>query len=95
MPVKNTSLFRQQAFIDGAWLDADSKKVINVTNPATGETIGTVPRMGVAETRRAIEAANKALPAWSALTAKERATKLRRWFELMMANQEDLAIGNH
>ncbi|EOZ4917412.1 TPA: NADP-dependent succinate-semialdehyde dehydrogenase [Pseudomonas aeruginosa] len=92
MLIKNPSLFRQQAFIDGVWLDADSKKVISVSNPATGETIGTVPRMGVDETRRAIEAANKALPAWSALTAKERGSKLRRWFELMMANQEDLAV---
>jgi succinate-semialdehyde dehydrogenase / glutarate-semialdehyde dehydrogenase len=91
MLVQNNSLFRQQAFINGAWVNADSGQVITVTNPASGEVIGTVPRMGARETRRAIEAANSALPAWSALTAKERATKLRRWFELMMANQEDLA----
>ncbi|WP_447903449.1 NADP-dependent succinate-semialdehyde dehydrogenase [Pseudomonas serbica] len=91
MPLQNASLFRQQAYVDGAWIDADSGEVITVTNPATHEVVGTVPKMGSAETKRAIEAANKALPAWSALTAKERASKLRRWFELMMANQEDLA----
>lgn len=91
MSVQNTVLFRQQAFIDGEWVHADNGQVITVTNPATGETIGTVPRMGAAETRRAIEAANRALPAWRSLTAKERAVKLRRWFELMMANQETLA----
>ena len=91
MSVQNTVLFRQQAFIDGEWVHADNGRVITVTNPATGETVGTVPRMGAAETRRAIEAANRALPAWRSLTAKERAVKLRRWFELMMANQEALA----
>ncbi|WP_415639445.1 NADP-dependent succinate-semialdehyde dehydrogenase [Pseudomonas plecoglossicida] len=82
---------RRQAFINGEWLDADSGQTIKVTNPATGEVIGTVPKMGTAETRRAIEAADKALPAWRALTAKERSAKLRRWFELMIENQEDLA----
>ena len=91
MPLQNAYLFRQQAYVDGAWIDADNGEVITVTNPATREIVGTVPKMGAAETKRAIEAANKALPAWSALTAKERASKLRRWFELMMANQEDLA----
>ena len=91
MPLQNASLFHQQAYVDGAWIDADNGEVITVTNPATREIVGTVPKMGAAETKRAIEAANKALPAWSALTAKERASKLRRWFELMMANQEDLA----
>ncbi|MEN5036371.1 NADP-dependent succinate-semialdehyde dehydrogenase [Pseudomonas sp. TWI929] len=91
MQLKDPQLFRQQAFINGQWLDADSGLVIRVTNPATGEPIGTVPKMGTAETRRAIEAADKALPAWRALTAKERSTKLRRWFELMIENQDDLA----
>ncbi|MFJ4348418.1 NADP-dependent succinate-semialdehyde dehydrogenase [Pseudomonas sp. NPDC089401] len=91
MQLKDSQLFRQQAFIDGQWLDADSSLVIRVTNPATGEVIGTVPKMGTAETRRAIEAADKALPAWRALTAKERSAKLRRWFELMIENQDDLA----
>lgn len=91
MPVQNDSLFRQQAYVDGTWIDAENGEVITVTNPATGKVIGTVPKMGAVETKRAIEAANKALPTWSALTAKERALKLRRWFELMMANQEYLA----
>ncbi|MBF8778467.1 NADP-dependent succinate-semialdehyde dehydrogenase [Pseudomonas fulva] len=91
MQLKDAQLFRQQAFIDGEWLDADSGQTIKVTNPATGEVIGTVPKMGSAETRRAIEAADKALPAWRALTAKERSAKLRRWFELMIEHQDDLA----
>ena len=90
MQLKDTQLFRQQAFIDGAWVDADNGQTIKVNNPATGEILGTVPKMGAAETRRAIEAADKALPAWRALTAKERANKLRRWFELMIENQDDL-----
>lgn len=91
MPLNNSILFRQQAYIDGAWVDADNGQTIQVNNPATGEIIGTVPKMGASETRRAIEAADRALPAWRALTAKERAAKLQRWFELMMANQEELA----
>ncbi|SFQ15269.1 NADP-dependent succinate-semialdehyde dehydrogenase [Pseudomonas borbori] len=90
MQLKNAHLFRQQAYIDGVWLDADSGQTLAVNNPASGEIIGSVPKMGRAETRRAIEAAERALPAWSALTAKERASKLRRWFELMMENQDDL-----
>ena len=90
MQLKDPSLFRQQAYIDGVWLDADSGQTIKVNNPATGEIIATVPKMGAAETRRAIEAAELALPAWRALTAKERAVKLRRWFELLMENQDDL-----
>ena len=73
MQLKDTQLFRQQAYIDGQWLDADSGQTIAVNNPATGEIIGHVPKMGRAETRRAVEAAEKALPAWRALTAKERA----------------------
>lgn len=91
MQLKDLTLFRQQAYIDGAWVDADRGQTIAVNNPATGEILGTVPKLGAAETRRAIEAANRALPAWRALTAKERAQKLRRWFELLMENQEDLA----
>src|SRR2546427_469954 len=89
--LKDPSLFRQQCYIDGRWADADSRKSIPVNNPATGEILGTVPNMGAAETRRAIEAANAAFPAWRAKTAKERAVILRKWFDLMMANQEDLA----
>jgi len=91
VPLKNDFLLRQRCYLRGAWTDADDGRTIPVTNPATGEVIGTVPRMGTAETRRAIEAAEDALPAWRARTAKERAAILRRWFELMMANQEDLA----
>ncbi|TBU71433.1 NADP-dependent succinate-semialdehyde dehydrogenase I [Pseudomonas daroniae] len=91
MQLKDAQLFRQQAFIDGAWADADSGQTIKVNNPATGEIVGNVPKMGAAETRRAIEAADKALPAWRALTAKERSAKLRRWYELMLENQDDLA----
>ncbi|WP_367394410.1 NADP-dependent succinate-semialdehyde dehydrogenase [Pseudomonas sp. X4] len=91
MQLKDAQLFRQQAYINGEWLDADNGQTIKVTNPATGEVIGSVPKMGTAETRRAIEAADKALPAWRALTAKERSAKLRRWFELMIENQDDLA----
>jgi succinate-semialdehyde dehydrogenase/glutarate-semialdehyde dehydrogenase len=85
-------LFRSQCYIDGAWVDADDKSTITVPNPANGTVVGTVPRMGAAETRRAIEAANAAWPAWRAKTAKERATLLRKWFELMMQHQEDLAV---
>ncbi len=91
MQLNDPKLFRQQAYIDGSWVDADNGKTISVNNPATNEIIGTVPKMGADETRRAIEAADKALPAWRALTAKERANKLRKWFDLMIANQDDLA----
>ena len=91
MQLNDAKLFRQQAYIDGSWVDADSGQTIKVNNPATNEIIGSVPKMGAAETRRAIEAAEKALPAWRSVTAKERANKLRRWFELMIENQDDLA----
>ncbi|RRV22516.1 NADP-dependent succinate-semialdehyde dehydrogenase [Stutzerimonas nitrititolerans] len=91
MQLKDSSLFRQQAYVDGAWLDADGGQTLEVNNPAGGEVLGTVPKMGAAETRRAIEAAERALPAWRDLTAKERSQTLRRWFELIMQNQEDLA----
>lgn len=80
MQLNNAALFRQQAYIDGQWLDADNGQTIAVNNPATGEIIGHVPKMGREETRRAILAAERALPAWRALTAKERAGRLRRWF---------------
>lgn len=91
-PLRDTSLFKQACYLNGQWCDADSGKTIPVTNPATGAVIGTVPAMGADETRRAIVAANAAWPAWRARTAKERSMILRRWYELMMANQEDLAI---
>ncbi|MEF3053861.1 NADP-dependent succinate-semialdehyde dehydrogenase [Klebsiella pneumoniae] len=91
MQLNDMTLFRQQALIDGQWRDAPTGDVIAVTNPANGEQLGSVPKMGADETREAIEAANRALPAWRALTAKERANILRRWFDLMMENQDDLA----
>ncbi|EWY38041.1 succinate-semialdehyde dehdyrogenase [Skermanella stibiiresistens SB22] len=89
--MKDAGLLRGQCYVDGQWIDADSGKTIDVTNPANGEKLGTVPAMGADETRRAIEAANKAYPAWRAKTAKERAKIMRAWFDLMMENQEDLA----
>ena len=90
--LNNPSLLKQQCYLNGQWLSADSGKTIDVTNPATGEVLGTIPKMGTAETRRAIEAADAAWPTWRVKTAKERAVILRRWFELMLENQEDLAI---
>ena len=92
LKLKDPGLFRQHCYVDGGWHGADNGKTVSVTNPATGQPLGTVPNMGVAETRRAIEAANKAWPAWRAKTARERAVILRKWHDLMMANQEDLAI---
>lgn len=91
LELKDSRLFRQQCYVDGAWLDADDQSTIAVKNPADGAQLGTVPKMGAAETRRAIAAAGAAFPAWRARTAKERSVILRRWFELMLANQEDLA----
>lgn len=85
------NLLRQQCYINGEWLDADGGATIAVTNPANGALLGTVPKMSTAETRRAIEAANAAWPAWRAKTAAQRSAILRRWFDLLMANQEDLA----
>jgi len=89
--LNNPSLFRQQCFVAGAWCDADRGDTIPVTNPAGGALLGTIPRMGAAETRRAIESANTAWPEWRAKTAKERAAILRRWYELMHENADDLA----
>ena len=92
LTLKDPTLFRQQCYVDGAWIDADGGGTIAVTNPATGDVLGTVPQLGAAETRRAIEAAAAAFPAWAAKTAKERAALLRRWYDLMMANHDDLAV---
>jgi succinate-semialdehyde dehydrogenase/glutarate-semialdehyde dehydrogenase len=92
MRLQDPSLLRERAFIDGAWSAADSGATVPVHNPATMEAMGSVPNMGASETRRAIDAAAKALPPWAARTAKDRAVVLRRWFDLMLANQEDLAI---
>jgi len=91
LQLKDPSLLRQQAYIDGAWSDADNGATLAVTNPATDEQLGTVPLMGAAETRRAIAAANAAWPAWRKKSAKERAAILRKWNDLILANTEDLA----
>jgi len=89
--LKDSDLFRQACYIDGTWVQANSGQTISVDNPASGEIIGKVPKLGAAETKKAIEAANRAFLPWSRKTAKERAGILRRWFDLMMSNQEDLA----
>lgn len=90
--LKDAGLLRQQCYIDGFWVDADLGETLEVTNPATAEVIGTVPRMGSGETRRAIEAAHAAWPDWRNKTAGERSTILRRWAELMIENQDDLGV---
>src|SRR5229473_211998 len=89
--LKDARLLREACYVDGAWLTSATGATTNVDNPATGEILGTVPKLSGAETRQAIEAANRAFPAWSKRTAKERAAVLRRWFDLMMENQDDLA----
>jgi succinate-semialdehyde dehydrogenase/glutarate-semialdehyde dehydrogenase len=91
MKLRDPQLLRTRAFIGGEWLNASDGATHPVLNPATREVLGTVPVMGIAETRRAIEAAQAAFPAWAARTAKERAAILRRWYELLLANQDDLA----
>src|SRR5262249_60697628 len=91
IPVHDEQLFRQACYVGGAWIDATSRETIAVDNPATGEIIGTVPKLGRAETRHAIDAAARAFPAWRKRTAKERAAVLRRWFDLVRASQDDLA----
>jgi len=90
LELSDASLLRSQCYINGEWLDADGGETIDVTNPATGDVIGTIPKMGADETRRALEAAEAAMPGWRAKTAGERAKILRNFFNLMMANQEDL-----
>ncbi len=92
LPLTDPSLFRQANYIDGKWVEADNGKTIAVRNPATGEVVGEVPALGAAETRRAIEAADRAWPAWRAMLAKERAAILRKLNDLMLANADDLAI---
>lgn len=89
IPLQDRSLFRQACYIDGKWVEG--KSASNVDDPATGEVIGTVPKLGAAEARQAIDAAAQAFPLWRKRTAKERANVLRKWFDLMTANQEDLA----
>lgn len=85
------TLFRQACYVDGAWIGARSGATLAVDNPATGEIVGTVPKLGAAETREAIEAADRALPAWRKKTARERGTILRTWYDLMLRHQDDLA----
>ncbi len=85
-------LWKERCLIGGQWLAADSGLAIEVHDPANAELLGTVPNMAAAETRRAIEAAHGALPAWAKKTAAERARLMRKWFDLMMANVDDLAI---
>ena len=89
LPLKDPKLFRTQCYIDGEW--TGNGRTFPVVNPATGAHVASVPDLGAPETRRAIEAAERAWPAWRAKTAKERAAILRKWFDLMMAAQEDLA----
>jgi len=92
MQLKDSTLLREQCYVNGTWLSAENGGTAVVGNPATGERLGTVPQFGVAETRRAIDAAAAAFPAWAARTAKDRATLLRRWHDLMLANVDDLAM---
>jgi succinate-semialdehyde dehydrogenase len=90
--LRDPCLFREQAYIGGKWRSAENGRVCVVTNPSTGAVIGTVPNMGAAETRAAIDAAAAAFPAWRALLPQERAARLRRWHELMVEHAEDLAV---
>jgi succinate-semialdehyde dehydrogenase/glutarate-semialdehyde dehydrogenase len=90
--ISDAGLLKTQAYIDGQWQNADNGATLAVTNPANGDVIAEVAKCGTAETRRAIEAAAAALPAWRQRTVKERSACLRKWFNLMMAAQEDLAI---
>ena len=89
--LRDPGLLRQSCYINGAWVAADSGEIFSVINPATGAPVATVPRCGAAETERAIHAAEQALKSWRQTTAAERSRILRRWFDLMMENQNDLA----
>src|SRR5947209_7937668 len=91
MTFTDQKLFREAAYVDGQWIAADDSATVAVDNPATGDIIGHVPKLNAAQTRKAIDAANRAFATWSKKTGKERAIVLRRWFDLMMAHQEDLA----
>jgi len=91
LSLNDPSLFRQAALVGSEWIEADSSTGIEVTNPATGELLGLVPNLGAAETDKAIAAAEEARGEWAARVAKDRTTVLRKWFDLMMENQEDLA----
>jgi succinate-semialdehyde dehydrogenase/glutarate-semialdehyde dehydrogenase len=91
MGVLQSDLLLRQGYLDGDWVDADSGATFAVVNPATGDVVAEVPRMGTAETRRAIEAAQRALPGWRGMLAKERAAIMRRWADLLIDRQEELA----
>ncbi|WP_323847081.1 NAD-dependent succinate-semialdehyde dehydrogenase [Microbulbifer magnicolonia] len=91
LDLKNASLLRNQSYVDGKWIDADSGETFDVTNPANGEIVASIADLGAAETRRAIEAADRAWPAWRDSTVKERAKILRRWYNLIIDNADDLA----
>ena len=91
MKLKDPTLLRELCFIGGGWCAADNGATLEVKNPASAQLLGSIPNMGAAETRRAIAAASAALPAWKARTAKDRALIMRRWFDLMIEHQEDLA----
>ena len=90
--LKDATLLRRQCYVGGKWVDADAGATLAVRNPATGAELGVVPRMGAAEAREAILAASAALPAWRSTIAKERGRLLRKWFDLVIANQDDLAL---
>jgi succinate-semialdehyde dehydrogenase/glutarate-semialdehyde dehydrogenase len=92
MKLNDPLLLRELCFIDGGWMPADAGDTLDVHNPATGEKLGQIPKMGVAETRRAIAAAARAMPAWAARTGKDRSLVLRRWFDLMLVHLDDLAL---
>ncbi|RYX94368.1 MAG: NAD-dependent succinate-semialdehyde dehydrogenase [Comamonadaceae bacterium] len=92
MKIKHTSLFREQCHIDGQWIDSSDRTTISVVNPASNEVIGTVPKLAAADVQKAIAAANRALPAWRDKSAKDRSKLLRRWYDLCMEHQEDLAV---
>lgn len=92
LQLKEPALLVEKAFVNGKWVEADGGATLPVHNPASGDKIGEVPKMSAAQTTAAIDAANAAWPAWRAKTAAERARILRRWFELMLAHQEDLAV---
>jgi succinate-semialdehyde dehydrogenase/glutarate-semialdehyde dehydrogenase len=92
LPLRDPTLLRTRCYVGGQWIDASGGGAVEVTNPATGEVLGSVPNLGAAETRAAIEAAAAAFPAWAARTAKDRAGLLRKWHDLMLAHADDLAM---
>jgi succinate-semialdehyde dehydrogenase / glutarate-semialdehyde dehydrogenase len=92
LSLKDAALLRHQCYINGSWSDADSGETFDIVNPATATRIGSAPLMGAGETARAIEAADKAWPAWRAKTARERSAIMRKWSELQLAHADDLAL---